>query len=418
MKRYFLSIADQGMASALMLGLNIVLARYSPPEQFGAFVFWSNTGLILGSLQNALTVCHIAVLPPGPGDAKERFATERLMLHVSLIYQIVMALGGGAVAVALALGGSSLGLLSAFLFLPAFLLQQYLRSLAFSRGLATAAAINTATVFFASLIGVAVLLMLGLHIDADRVLLVVAGGYWLSCLIGWGQLRPGFPRLFSFGQLKGYRLFVRDSRWVFVGVTSTELLVRFYSFVVATWFGPAALAALSASQLPLRPIPLLAVSWSSIGRADLAALREGNGWRKYGWHLLIAALVIIAIAIPYGLAVYFCWPLISHYVFAGKYADGASLSLLWAISSGLAAIQLIGGIGLQVVRAFRPLAIATAIAAAVTVLATLVLIGQFGYPASVIGTIIGQFVEIAIMTGLLTRFLATRAMARAAAGPA
>lgn len=408
MNRYFLSMADQGMASILMLGLNIVLARYTPPDQFGAFVFWSNVGLILCSLQNALAVCHIAILPPGPGRGQDRRDTEALMLHVALVYQLAAALAGGAVALALAVSASSLGLLSAVLFLPGFLLQQYLRALAFSRGSASAAAINTATVFFFSLIIVLVLLVLKVHIDADRILLVVAAGYWLSCLVGWWQLRPELPAFFSFGRLLDYKKFARDSRWVFVGVTSTELLVRFYSFVVTAWFGPAALAVLSASQMPLRPLPLLANGWSSIGRADLSSLRENRDWRRYGSHLAFASIAIVAISIPYGLTVYFGWPLISHYVFAGKYADGASLSLLWGISSALTALEIVGGIGLQVIRAFKQLAIATAIASAITVIATLVLIGSFGFEASVIGTIIGQLVEIAIMIGLLTHFLSRR----------
>ena len=45
--------------------------------------------------------------------------------------------------------------------------------------------------------------------------------------------------------------------------------------------GAAALAALTATQLLLRPIPLLAASWGMVARNDLVRRRDGGDWRGF-----------------------------------------------------------------------------------------------------------------------------------------
>ena len=128
---YVAAVIEQGLWSVLNLGVNLGVARYVSPEHYGAFVFWTNLGFVLSSLQSALTICHLQVLTPGDAFAPHRLQTERLMHVVTgLFLAAVTAVGllGGA------LSSGSFDLLAAPFFLSAYLLQQYLRAVYFSRG--------------------------------------------------------------------------------------------------------------------------------------------------------------------------------------------------------------------------------------------------------------------------------------------
>jgi O-antigen/teichoic acid export membrane protein len=192
---------------------------------------------------------------------------------------------------------------------------------------------------------------------------------------------------------------------VFLGVTSTELLIRFYSFVVAARFGAGALAILAATQVFMRPIPLLATVWSVVARVDLARQREQGDWRAYGRTTLMALAVGAPIAAVWTAAVVLEWPAISHFAYGGKYAAFAWLAGAWGVSAALSFGQAVVSSALLVLRRFRALALANTAASVVAAMAILLVVGPFGYGGALGGTIAGQALEMAIMCGLLAMAL-------------
>ena len=411
MSRYLISALEQALWSVLNFGVNLLLIRFVAPDQYGGFVFWASCGFVLSSVQNALTLCHLQVLAPGDGRDPARAPVERLMAGVNLVFLVVVSLACLAGALVWRAEGSPYGAVAAALFTPAYLLQQYVRGLTFSRGRPGVAAIQTGAVFVlvTALLGEALLTHAAL--DANAILLRLGLAY-AACGIGgtlWAQ--QGLPGLKTLATYGGY---ARQSGWIFLGVSSTEFLTRFYVFVVAGWFGPVALAALSATQQLLRPIPLLASSWTMVARSDLARRRDQDQWPAVTRTVAVAVAGGLIIAAGWSAVVWAAWPLVTAHLFGGKYGEDGWMVLLWGVGAAVAFGQTVVSAALQVLREFKALALANTAASLVAAGAILLVIRSMGSGGAIVGTVAGQALELVVMTAILTAAVAARRKASAA----
>ena len=410
MRRYLSSAIEQALWSLLNLGVNLVLIRLTAPEQYGAFALWANTAFVISGLQSALTLIHLQV-EHGDGFHEPRLSLERLMHKITQLFLAASALGVLAAALVMKAHGNPIGAPAAALFVPAFLAQQYVRALAFSRDRPTTAAVQTGMVLLLATVLLTAGQFLFKPMSANLILtlmglayaLVAAGGY-LTATRGQGTI--------PWNQIGRFAAYARQSGWVFLGVTTTELLARFYAFAVVAAHGPAALAALAATQLLLRPIPLLAASWSMVARSDLVRRREAGDWR--GFSLLIAVTLAggAVVATVWTSLVHLAWRPLAGLVFHGKYADDGWMVLLWGLSALINFCQIAIGIGLQVLKAFRVLALANTVASVVAVGAILIAMAVCGAGGAILGTVIGQGLELAVMSVLLVG--GVRAVSKAA----
>lgn len=253
--RYLTAIVEQGLFSLLNLGVVLVLGRLMAPEQFGACVLWFSVAYVLASVQNAVSLAHLQVLPSGRGLDPERFDTERLMLGATACFLLLIVVGTGLAVVLLGRFGA-FGVWTAVLFVPAYLLQQYVRLNAFSRGEAGAATLQTGAVLIVAVALLSAGAALFRPFQAEHVLGLMGAAYAIVGFVGLMQSSRGLWRGLS-SALPGYAAYARQSGWLFLGVSSTEVLARFYVFAVGAAYGPGVLAALSFSQTFLRPAPLL-----------------------------------------------------------------------------------------------------------------------------------------------------------------
>jgi O-antigen/teichoic acid export membrane protein len=303
------------------------------------------------------------------------------------------------------LWGGAFALSAAALFLPAYLLQQYLRTLNFSRGKAVAAMIQTGLVLgLATLfLGAAVALRPQLH--ANSVLLCLAAAYGL--VGAGGAVGACGPQLKGAGRmdLRAYGAFALQSGWVFLGVSTTELLARFYTFIVAAWYGPRQLAILAATNLLMRPLPLLATSWGMVARPDMARHREARRWSAIQGMVIVALIGGAAFAAVWTGLVTWAWPTLADHLFSGKYRAFSWMVALWGLGAALNFGQVVLNTALQVLRAFKVLALANAAASLMAALAIVVIMSRFGYAGAIAGTAAGQLLELAIMAVLLATCL-------------
>ncbi len=414
MSRYLTSIIEQALWSLLNLGVTLLLAKLASPDEFGVFVFWSSSAYVLSSLQNALTLCHLQVLPPGSGLAPQRREVERLMLAVTLAFLAATTIVTVVVATAMQAAGSPFGAPAAALLVPAFLLQQYVRFLCFSRGEALTAAIQTGAVLLlaATLLGLGGYLLNPL--DANEMLLLLGAAYGLVGLVGMIRAMRGLWSGLTFRKLKAYGSYVRQSGWIFLGVASSELLARFYVFAVGGLLGNAVLALLSFSQTFLRPVPLLALSWSMVGRNDLVRRREAADWSGFARMILAVCVGGVLVAGAWSLMIAAGWPLITRWLFDSKYIEAGPLIPLWGLAAAMGFLQLVLSTGLQVLKAFKALALANAGASVVAAFAILLAMGPLGYQGAILGTAFGQGLESLAM-GVILALLLRRSAAIAKA---
>lgn len=411
MSRYLISALEQALWSVLNFGVNLLLIRFVAPDQYGGFVFWASCGFVLSSFQNALTLCHLQVLAPGDGDDPARAPVERLMAGVNLVFLVVVGLACLAGALVWRAEGSPYGAVAAALFTPAYLLQQYIRGLTFSRGRPGVAAIQTAAVFVLVSVLLGQALMAHAALDANAILLRLGLAY-AACGIG-GALwaRQGLRGLKMLATYGGY---ARQSGWIFLGVSSTELLTRFYVFVVAGWFGPVALAALSATQQLLRPIPLLASSWSMVARSDLARRRDLGQWPAFIRIVTVATAGGLIVAAAWSAIIWAAWPLVTAHLFGGKYGEDGWMVLLWGVGAAVAFGQTVVSAALQVLREFKSLALANTAASLVAAGAILLIIRGMGSGGAIVGTVAGQALELVVMIAILVAAIAARQKASTA----
>jgi O-antigen/teichoic acid export membrane protein len=405
MSRYLTSAVEQALWSLLQLGVNLVLIRLIAPGEYGAFVFWANAAFVLSSVQNALTVVHIQVLAPGDGRGGERLAVERLMFAVNLIFLALVASSIAAANGLLHIRSSPLFAPAAALFVPAFLLQQYVRVLLFSRGRPAQATLQTGAVLILSAALLSGAVLTRVHLTVDGALLGLGAVYGLVGVTGAVRARRGQGAGFDWRRLGEYIAYARQSAWIFLGVITTEILTRYFVFAILAAHGPVALATLSATQLLTRPIPLLASSWSMVARNDLASRREEGDRAAFLRLLLLALAGGAVVAIVWTGLVYGGWSLISRYLFGGKYLTDGWLVPLWGVAAAVSFGQVAISAGLQVLRAFRALAIANTVAAVGAIAAMTVLIGRLGDSGAIIGTATGQAIELVVMSAILLRLL-------------
>jgi O-antigen/teichoic acid export membrane protein len=412
MRRYLTSAVEQALSSLLNLGVNLLLIRLIAPEQYGAFALWAATAFILCGLQNALALIHLMV-EPGDGFSEPRLSLERLMHRVNGLFQMTCAGVVLIVALVLAANDSAVGAPAAALFVPAFLAQQYVRGLAFSRGDPTSAAVQTGAVLALATLLLTAGELLASPMSANLILTLMAVAYGTVGIIAHARATRGQGTL-PWREIGRFAAYGKQSGWVFLGVSTTELLARFYVFAVTAVHGPAALAALAATQLLLRPIPLLAASWSMVARADLVRRREVADWRGFG--LLIAMTLAggAVIAAGWTALIHLIWGPLTALVFNGKYADAGWMVILWGVSALISFCQIAISIGLQVLKAFKPLALANAAASIVAVVAILVCMHVWGPAGAIAGTVVGQALELLVMAFLLVGGMRAAARARTA----
>ncbi len=411
--RYVLSLTEQGFASTLNLATNLWLIRHLDPAEYGLFVLATNAALILCNVQGGMTIAHLMTLPPGGPTRPERAQPERMILSMTLV---MVCLSGLLTAAALAIFDWQTVVipLALALYLPALMLYSYTRSLAFSRGLVLTGAAQSAAVLLIAAILLGVTLLFGATQQVDLALLILALAYGGAGLVTLVQLCGGMFRGLRLHDLLHFRAYARESVWVLIGIGSIELLSRFNSVIVSVWFDTAAVGTLGATMLLLRPIGMVVSAWSLIGRVAMVEKREAQDWSGFVKTVIQSMGGALAISVPWVLAIYFAWPLISAHLFAGRYADDAWIVLLSGLSVIVGVVLFVLSLGFQSLRRFRLLAWTDLAGAAAAIGVTLLLVmTHFGYAMTLVGMMAGQVLDLVLLGAVLVKMLPQARTARA-----
>lgn len=406
--RFLLSVLEQGMGSIITFGINIWVIRNGQPESYGVYVFWYSVAWVLATGQTTLTVVHLSSLPGGEDHLAARREPERVLFTATLAILALAAVGVAAANQVMAGLGSFLREGAAVLFIPAFLLYQFVRAFAFSRRRTGLAAGLTGAVMMAAGIGLALDAWMGHRPDAARVL-VIAGLAYGVCALGAlrmidRHLRPVLRR----AAWERYRGYLRGSGWLILGAGSAEVTSRLYSFVVVGWFGAQALARLSAVQVVIRPAWMLSSAWMSIGFPAMAAQRAAGDRRGLIDSMLRGAVLAAGGTAVWTGMVILAWPWISGALYRGRYADIGALAWLWGGNAVLGSVAVALNTAMLVLGEFRRLALIDLAGAAACIGSILLLLNRFDYPASILATMAGQATQIVLMAGLLTRRLSAQ----------
>jgi O-antigen/teichoic acid export membrane protein len=396
--RLFISLVEQGLASALTFGVSLWLIHTAPGDSYGIYVFWYAVALLSTTGMGALTAVHLFPLLPGRAHLADRREPERVLLSATLLLLIVVAV---AAALASRLLSGGLGQIASVIFLPGFLVYQYARALAISRGQVAVAAALAAVVAVLAALGFAAARMGGIAPDAGTAMLIVGLAYGLpgSGVLAW--LSWCFGASFRPSVLRGFLPYLDGSRWIFLGAASSEAIIRLYSFVVVAWFGPMALGRLSAAQVVVRPAWMLSGAWMSVGRPKLAVHcrnRDRDGLLGTIWQ---GVLLTTASSLAWSVVTVAAWPYIAGWLYHGRYADADGLVALWGANVVLGAIAAPMNIALQAMGKYRALGYLDIVAAGVCAASTLLLLGHFDYAYAIVAMLLGQATQIVAMAAVM-----------------
>ena len=401
--RFLASLAEQAMGSLITFGVNIWLIRNGRSDSYGVYVFWFSVSWVLSTCQFTLAVVHLSSLPAGSNRLAERREPEQVLFSATLIVLALAALGVLTANQFLTTGG--LAQMPAVLFVPGFLLYQYVRAFAFSRQRVLLSAGLTGAVMVTAGCGLVGEDLAGMAPDASRVLLVVGLAYAVCAGVALFLLDPTLRPAVRRSALRRYVGYLRGSGWLILGAGSNETTSRLYSFAVVDWFGTTALAGLSAVQVVIRPAWMLSAAWTSLGFPALATQRSSGDRRGFVGTMLGGGLGTAALTALWSGVVIVAWPWISQVLYRGRYGDIGILAWLWGANAVLGSIAVALNTGMLVLGEFRQLAMIDFIGALATAGGMFVVLGRFDAEMTVAATLAGQSTQILLMATLLSRRL-------------
>jgi O-antigen/teichoic acid export membrane protein len=344
-------------------------------------------------------------LPSALDHAAERRQPERLMLTVTLGLLVLCAMSAALGSAVLAAAGSELAEPAAVLFIPAFLLFQFVRALAFSRQRPAVAAGLTCAILASAAALLGGDFALGHAPDAARVLALTGLAYGGCSLVVLLMLMRGLPPMLKLAEIRRHAHVLRGSGWLMLGAGSGEVTSRLYSFAVVGSFGAEALAALSAVQVVIRPAWMLSSSWASIGFPQMSA-RRAEGDRDGLLRVMLAGAVATTLgSLVWTAVVIAAWPWISGVLYHGRYQDIGPLAYLWGANVMLGSIAVALNNAVLALGEYRRLALLDLAGALATILAIGVVLARFDYPFAVVATLVGQTTQIVLMARVLQQRL-------------
>ena len=403
--KFVVSLAEQGFGSILTFAINLWLIRNGATESYGVYVFWLSVAWVLGTAQGTLVIAHMYRLPSALDRMEERRQPERLLLSFALGMSALAALGVAIGDRVLSVVGSDLASPGAVLFIPAFLLFQYVRAFSFSRQRPMLATCLTGGVLAAAIVLLGGDYLLGFHPDAERVLFLTAASYGSVSLAVLLVLLRGMLPMLDLVEIRRYAGVMRGSGWLVLGAASGEVTSRLYGFAVVGRFGTGALATLSAVQVVIRPAWMLSAAWQSVGYPRMAACR-GEGDRAGFLRIMLTGATLSTVGgFVWTAMVLAGWPWISGVLYHDRYTAIGPLVYYWGANVMLGSLALALNVGLLVVGEFKALALLDLAGAVVTSLSIFALLANFDYSSAVLATMMGQTTQIVLMAIVLQRRL-------------
>ena len=396
--RYGLSLLEQGMGAALNFLFNLWLIRAAGASSYGVYVLWAAIALVMTSVVNAFTGTHLVPLPPGREHWQSRREIESVLLSVTiwLLFATGVITFGGLVGARALFHNRAPW--SGAIFLPAVMLYQYGRMLAFSRGEVRYAAAMTAAVLALSLSALEILQLGHIGFQPEALLVIQALSYGIPGLVLVYGMSPGVRIDLRPGSLLHFRRYLGGSRWIMLGTCCYEIMTRFYSFLVAGMLGATALSQLSAAQVPLRPGSLVVNAWVPVVRAELVRHRRNHDWKRFRDRLVIGTISTALVTAALTVLVWWAWPLIAGRMYRGRYSDASMVVVFWGIDLVIAGAALALAVGLQATANFRSIALAelTGVALVVTLLPVVLMVTHDANYA-VLAMSIGPLAQILMM---------------------
>ncbi len=357
----FLSLIDQAFLSAMSLVISLVLVKFSTPLSVGIYAVAMAMMFFAVGIQSALVTTPAAVrifgiAPEAQVEVLSTLTSIDLLLNIFLTCACLLG--------TLAMGFTPMQSIVTTLFLASSMIRELARGLLI--GVGDIAKCLTLDLVYLLISSVCIALLWKYVAPEIACLLGLSIGNLLSLM----RLCPPFhrqPRQMM-QHLAKYQPYWKESRWMLVGATATDLQERSYVFVLQFLRGTAVVGTIHAGRFLVAPLGLLTTAWGRAMRPRMAALlSEGkrNEARKIVRTGFLAMSVLTLIYIAVLLAF---WNFIDQQLFAGRYENMFPVVLAWCGYGLLNAPANCLSFYFQAERRFRPLAVNAVVGGLVSLL--------------------------------------------------
>ena len=332
------ALLDQLLFAGSSFSINILLARWLPPVQYGAFALAFFVFLLLGALHTAVLTEPMLVF--GASVYRDRVRTylgRHVVLHilVSAVTGVVLVAAAGVLRL---VGSSAWPALLALAAATPFVLLLWLLRRAFYIELTPRGAVAGDAVYFAATVAGLYVLHASGHLSTESGLLAMGFGAALGSAVMLARLRPDVRG----GDIGWRELGLRHwryGRWSTLGQALLWASGQVLVILVPLVLGLTTLAALVAAMNLFRPLnPLLQSVQTVMLPSTAAAATRGRDAvelrRRLRGYLLVAGGGVFL----YGVTLSLLGRPALHTLYHGRYDEHASLLVLFTVSYTLSTV--------------------------------------------------------------------------------
>lgn len=376
------ALMDQGVVSIANFVLNLLLARWLAPSQYGAYGVAFAIFLLLGTFHTSLFSEPMLVF--GAGRYSARFSAYlRILLQGHVVF--AGAVAGLFLVAALALrqlGVDVWPVVGTLALASPLILFQWLMRRACYAALRPRRAALAALVYFAAVVaGAYAMYRLG-ALTAPIALLLMGGASAMSGILILVQFER--PDHGSLGLAAVAREHWTFGRWS-VGSAALKWLQSYiYYFILPAFAGLAAAGSLRVLSTMLMPI---SQANAALGTLLLPMMVRRRASASFGRSVAAIAMILATAAAAYYVVLLGLGGWLMHLAFGDKYHDLSSLLAIYGLAPILSAVAGVLASGLQALVLPSRVFVATLVSASAAVTVGTLLVMAFGLTGAVVGDV-------------------------------
>lgn len=379
MRKALSAVVDQALVSAGTFVLNVLLARFTTPTDYGIFVLCFSGIVLSTELQNAVITEPMMVFGSArlEGD-RSRYLGAVLALQLALVALFVTTICAAAWLWArlVETGGAASTLIYASAALGGTHLRELARKSFYSSFAPGRALLNDALYSALLFTGIALVTVRG-DLSTNVAFLILGAAGAAAGLTG--LVAVGAARLVSQAEIRdALRLHWRYGKWM-IGVSGARWSANeLYYFVAAGIVGVAGSGALKAVQNVFAPISLFLSGLSNLLLPIVSGMAAPSQRRLLNRFVLAVGSILAPIALVYLAVVYLGAESTFDLLYDGAFLDYAYLLPIFGAGHVLVAAFQGPSLGLRALDRPRSVFTITAISALATVVAVIPLTSGFG----------------------------------------
>lgn len=404
LKLFSSAVASQIILSAANFIAGLLLIRHTPGHEYSVYVLVQASVILVNTVQGAWLNGPLTVVAARKSAEERRDmigvirdSQRTALLWLMLIIQLAIVVGYW---LGVTEGGRLLLLAGATLVCWASLRREYLRSILLIY--ARPHSVFVADVIYAAVyvagIGIAVL-------NTAYAAAWIIAALSVSALISEGVASRMFARSPGWARGGSARPALRElsklGNWSLVGALIYWAFTQSYSFLLAGRLGLAAVADVNAIRLMLMPAILLTVGVTSLLGPTAATWYAEGGLTPLLRRLAVFFVGIGLLDLVYLALLWTCRGWLLGTVLRKHVAQPDELLTLWTLVAIIGLAREILQIALMVLGQVKAMAKLVAISAVVALLISWFGVAWWGAPAVLIGTVVGELVNLAGLAWLL-----------------